>query len=244
MKPRGCRLSARWGKAPAPLAAIVLLAVILSACASPFDASTATQFGPSSDKAIVLIGTSVSQVQDKGAGTVRRLETYWQQYDPSTLRLRPEGRSFITRISAGAVAEPAYLIPTVSVLEVDPGSYALIGAGFPHLMTLYVPVKDTMTQRNPLGRLQSWTHTVDPRRHVDPEADVKPRANMLFSVEPGQVVYLGHIAFKKPDYIDTLRSMDYYLDEDSAREALKAFPGISGEMITLDLRRPAQSVSR
>ncbi len=223
---------------------MMLLVVVLSACAGSFDASTATQFDASSDTAIVLVGTSVSRPQDKGVGVVRRLETYWQEYDPSTLRLQPEGESFLTRVSAGAVSDPQYLIPTVSVLQVDPGSYALIGAGFPHLMTLYVPPKDTMTQRDSRGRLQSWTHTVDPRRHIDPEADVDPRGNVLFSVEPGQILYIGHFTFEKWSYIDSLRSVDYSLDEEAARQVLEGFPGISGEMITLDLQNPAQSVSR
>ena len=248
MKPAGCRALARGRKTAAPLFKRLLFAAFLSAglsaCATSFDVSPSTEFDASSKTAIVVVGTSVSRAQDKGVGSVRRLETYWQEYDPSTLRLRPGGESFVTRVGASPVAEPEYLSPTVSVLQVDPGSYALIGAGFPHLMTLYVPLKDSMIQRDSRGRLQSWTYTVDPRRHVDPEAGLDPRGNVLFTVEAGQILYIGHFQFLKYPYIDSLRSMDYSLDEESARDVLDAFPGISGEMITLDLQNPWQSVSR
>lgn len=226
------------------LAAMMLLTVVLSACASPFDVGSGTQFDASSDKAIVLVGTSVSRVQADGAGSVRRLETYWQQYDPAASRLQSGGESFLTRLGASPVAEPEYLVPTVSVLQVDPGDYALIGAGFPHLMTLYVESKNTFTRTDPLGNAESWTHTVDPRRHIDPQAQVYPRQNLVFSVAAGQIVYIGHLRFEKPQYIDNLVSIDYTHDEVAAREALARFPGIAGEMVTLDLRRPAQSVSR
>lgn len=240
----GFEASPRGLRAVVTLGVLLLLSALVTACASPFDASTSTRFDAGSDKAIVLVGTSVSRVQDDGAGTARRLETYWQEYDPSAQRLRPDGESFLTRLSAGSVAEPGYLIPTVSVLEVDPGDYALIGAGFPHLMTLYVRSKGALTRSDRLGNYQSWTHTVDPRRHVNPTAPVNPGQHLVFSVSAGQIVYIGHLRFQKLERIDNLVSIDYSHDEAAARQALARIPGISGTMITLDLRRPAQSVSR
>ena len=73
---------------------------------------------------------------------------------------------------------------------------------------------------------------------------VDPHRNVLFLVSPGQIVYIGHFQFIKWEGIDSLIRIDYSQDKAAAEEALKAFPGISGIMITYDPRKPPQSVSR
>jgi len=152
--------------------------------------------------------------------------------------LVPGGRSFLTSIGGSVFSQPEYLQPTVSVLAVDPGDYALVAAGFPHLMTSYV------RSRNGGGDVTTGHRTVDPRYHIDPEAPVDPRGNFLFSVLPGQILYIGHFEFQKSGFLDHLDSINYYQDAVAAREALQEFPGISGEMVILDPARPPQSVAR
>jgi len=98
--------------------------------------------------------------------------------------------------------------------------------------------------KNGGGDVKTWHRSVDPRRHMDPEAPVDPRGNFLFSVLPGQILYIGHFEFQKWEYIVILISINYYKDEAAAREALQEFPGIAGEMVILDPARPPQSVSR
>lgn len=221
-----------------------LLAPLLAACAGSFDASRSTQFDSASDKAIVVVGTSVTRAQEREVRAGRSLETYWQEYDPDRQRLTPGGKTFLTKLGTTAFSAPEYTTPTVSVLEIDPGHYALVGAGFPHLMTLFVQSNDPLSGYRNQGRLQAWTYTVDPRRHIDPEAEVDPRENVLFSVEPGQIVYIGHLRFVKPPYIDRLVSISYSQDLSAAREALKAYPGIVGGIVPLDLTVKTETAAR
>lgn len=218
--------------------------VLLAGCAGAPEASRSLTFDTNSDKAIVIIGTSVNRAQEEEIKAGRSLSSFWMEYNPDTQRLVPGGKTFLTRVEGGVFSEPGYLQPTVSVLEVDPGDYALIGAGFPHLMTTFVHSKDPPGQKDSLGRPQSWTYTVDPRLHVDPWADVDRRRNFAFSIYAGQVVYIGHFEFQKPTYFDGLLSTNYFLDSGAAREALRRFPGINADLLTLDLTQPPQSVAR
>jgi hypothetical protein len=243
-------LAARWGRLFsqghfAALAGLVLVALAAAGCSGAPEASRSLSFDAHSDKAVVIIGTSVTRAQEENIGTERSLSTFWQEYDPDAEHLVPGGKTFQTKIAASAFsAEPAYLKPTVSVLEIDPGDYALIGAGFPNLMTIYVRPRPTKLLNGGPGRRQSWYHTVDPRVHIDPEAAVVPRENFLFSVLPGQVLYIGHFQFVKSVFRDDLDSIRHSTDEASARKALAGYPGISGPMVTYDPTHPPQQVSR
>ena len=227
------------------LASFVLLALAGAGCSGAPEASHSLQFDRSSDKAIVIIGTSVTEAQKENARGERSLATFWLEYDPETRHLVPDGKTFQTKVVASPLSgEPAYLKPTVSVLEVEPGDYAMIGAGFPHLMTTYVRPRSTKLLNGSGPRRYSWHHTVDPRIHVDPEAPVDPRANVLFTVLPGEVLYIGHFQFVKRGYSDSLQGINYEQDAAAARQALADYPGISGIMRTFDPARPPQSVSR
>lgn len=222
-----------------------MLTLLAAGCAGAPEASRSLRFDAGSDKAIVIIGTSVTRAQEENVRVERSLSTFWQQYDPGKGRLVPGGKTFHTKVVASAFsADPAYLQPTVSVLEIEPGDYALIGAGFPHLMTTYVSPRPTNLHNGYGGRRQSWHHTVDPRVHIDPEATVDRQRNFVFTVHPGEILYIGHFEFEKWGYRDSLRSINFTRDEAAARTALTDYPGISGLMTTYDPARPPQSVSR
>ena len=225
----------------AVLAGCFLLCLAATGCSGAPEASHSLHFDAHSDKAIVLIGTRVNLAQVDNVGVERSLSTFWQQYDPDTGHLVPGGETFQTKVVASPFsAEPAYLKPTVSVLEIEPGDYALIGAGFPNMMTTYVAPRPSKL----LNGNQSWHHTVDPRVHIDPQAAVNPRQQFLFSVLPGEVLYIGHFDFQKWPLDDSLRGLQHFQDEAAARAALAAYPGITGLMTTFDPKRPPQQVSR
>ncbi|HMA14660.1 MAG TPA: hypothetical protein VKP12_07755 [Kiloniellaceae bacterium] len=222
---------------------MLLTLLLVGGCAGAPEASRSLRFDAASKSAIVVIGTSVTREQDEEVRSGRSLSTFWQEYDVATRRLVPGGKTFSTTVAASAFsAKPAYLTPTVAVLEIEPGDYALVGAGFPHLMTTFMAAKPGPQDER--GRGQSWHFTVDPRMHIDPAAPVDPRHHFLFSVAPGEIVYIGHYEFLKPPYADTLVSINHYQDEAAARAALADYPGISGLMVTYDPARPPQQVSR
>ena len=214
--------------------------LLLAGCAGNSGTGRSTAFGPSSETAIMVIGTSASAAQvlsDSGAS----LSTFWQQYDPLARRLIPGGNTvqtkvFKRRFTPFVSPDRGYLDPTVAVLDVAPGDYALTAAGFPHLMTLFVPTRD--------GNRQAGTYVVDPTKHVDPAAEVDPRSNYTFSVSAGQIVYIGHFQFVKPPLWDRISSINYTLDPNAARAALDDYPGIEGEMLTLDLSRTTEQAAR
>lgn len=225
------------------LAGALLMALLAAGCTGAPEASRSLRFDAASSSAIVVIGTSVNREQVEEVRSGRSLSTFWQEYDVATRRLVPGGKTFRTTVATGAFsAEPAYLTPTVAVLEIEPGDYALVGAGFPHLMTTFTKVKPGPQDER--GRGQSWHFTVDPRMHIDPSAPVEPGQHFLFSAAAGEIVYIGHYEFLKPPYADTLMSINCYQDGAAARAALAAYPGISGPMVIYDPARPPQSVAR
>jgi hypothetical protein len=219
---------------------VLLLAPLLAGCASGPQASPSTQFGPSSETAIVIVGTSANTAQalrDSGES----LSTFWQQYDPLAGRLSRGGDILQTKVFKRPFTpfigpDRGYLDPTVTVLEVPPGDYALIAAGFPNLMTLFVPTIG--------GSRRAGTYVVDPTKYVAPEAEVDPRKNFVFSISAGEIVYIGHLQFVKAAFWDEIVSITYSLDPDAAREALEEYPRIKGDMVTLDLTLPTEQAAR
>lgn len=222
------------------IAAALLLCLLAAGCASAPEASRSTQFGHSSETAIIVMGTSANAAQALHQSG-ESLSTFWQQYDPLARRLIPSGNVLQTKVfkrpfTPFTAPDRGYLDPTVTVLEAVPGDYALIAAGFPHLMTLFVPTID--------GSRQADTYVVDPTKHVDPEANVDPGQNFVFSVSAGEIVYIGHLQFVKPALWDRIVSINYSLDTDAARAALNDYPRIKGEMLTLDLTLPTEQAAR
>ena len=216
---------------------VILLAPLLSACAATIDASTSTRFDPDSDKATVLVGTSVNASQTF-SWSGRSLATYWHEYNFATGRLVPKGQTFLTKIRELPFGESDYESPSVRVMEVEPGDYALIGAGFPHQMTIYV---NTIDGRN---QIETRSPVVDPREHIDPRAAVDPDRNFLFSVDAGQIVYIGHFQFLKLKDLDRLVAIHYSQDLPAARAALKEYPGVTGEIIPLNLTVRTETAAR
>ena len=219
------------------LGVMSLLVTLLSACAANTGVDSSTVFGPASDKAIVVVGTSANHEQAI-TWSGQSLSTFWQEYDPLVRRLVAKGNIIHTKVFKApftpfAGSGRGYLDPTVTVLEVEPGDYALIAAGFPHVMTLFVRSVDGSSQAN--------TYVVDPTKYVDPEARVDTRRNFVFSVAAGQIAYIGHLEFVKLPYMDTFVSINYSLDPASAQAALKELPGIRGEMTVLNLKEPIES---
>src|SRR3546814_4447257 len=195
----------------------MLLLSLLAACAGSPEASLSLAFASTRDMSIVILGTSVNHAQREEVRAGRSLWSFWVEYDPDTLRLVPGGKTFLSKVEGGVFSEPRYLKPTVSVLQVEPGYYALIGAGFPHLMTTFVASKQNSGLGENMGELETWTHTVDPRRHIDPAAEVGRGRNFRFTVLPGVILYIGHFEFLKWDFRDRLRSLSYFQDRQSTR---------------------------
>jgi len=212
---------------------VTLLSFGVTACTAGIGADSSIEFGPSSYTAIVILGTSANPAQ-VFSWSGESLSTFWQKYDPADHRLVRNGESFRTKILRGPFISTDYRNPTVTVLEVAPGDYALTAAGFPHVMTLFVP-------RN--ADDHSPGYIVDPRRHIDPQAPVNPRQNFVFSVERGQIAYIGHFNFVKDTFRDQLVSIAYSQDPAAAREALKEFPGIIGELTVFNLEQPTESAA-
>lgn len=219
------------------LAGLALLTLSLAACSGAPEASRSLNFDAQSHKAIVVVGTSANTAQAlRWSG--ESLSTFWQEYDPLARRLVARGNTLQTKVFKApftpfVAPDRGYLDPTVTVLEVEPGDYALTAAGFPHLMTLFVRSID--------GSSQASTYVVDPTKYVDPEAKVDPRSNFVFSVAAGQIAYIGHLEFVKLKYLDKFVSINYSLDPVAAQAALKEYPGIRGEMTVLNLREPLES---
>ncbi|MEQ8357449.1 MAG: hypothetical protein RH942_18080 [Kiloniellaceae bacterium] len=218
-------------------AGLAFLTLSLAACSGAPEASRSLSFDAHSEKAIVVVGTSANAAQ-----TLRQsgesLSTFWQEYDPLARRLLAKGNIIRTKVFKAPFTPfvgsgRGYLDPTVTVLEVEPGDYALIAAGFPHLMTLFVRSID--------GNSQANTYVVDPTKYVDPEAKVDPRRNFVFSVDAGQIAYIGHFEFVKLQYFDKFVSINYSLDQATAQAALKEFPAIRGEITVLNLEEPIVS---
>lgn len=238
MNSAGIGQAPRWARTVFVLLAMVFMIPLISACATSTDAGTSTKFDAASDQAIVLLGTNVQWFEGY-VGVGESLTTYWLEYDPDKMRLVPEGKTFWTAVNNGVWSKTDYRRPSMKVMEVEPGDYALVGAGFPRSKALFVRTKDGSRH------IEANTYYVDPRKYIDPQAPVNTRENFLFSVAPGQVVYIGSFEFVKPhQLVDMIIGIGYSQDLSAAREALKDYPGISGPIIPLDLRIATETAAR
>jgi hypothetical protein len=219
-----------------------LLLSLVAACAAPTTLDPAARFDADSDKAIVVIGGSILW-SDDFRDPDQSLSFHWQAFDPKTLRLVTDGASFdaiIRRAVRMTVDDPH---PPALVLQVDPGSYALVGAGSGSHKTLYLPIQDRF--KNQWGSTWVSDPYIDPMKYIDPEARLAPGSNQMFSVEAGQIVYLGHFAFDRDSrYMAILSGALRFEDEAAARAALAGYPGVVGTLIVVDPSKPPQSASR
>jgi hypothetical protein len=226
----------------AALGGLLLTLLLASACAESPTASKSLSFDAKSGKAIVVLGGSIFWKEDF-RDPDQSLTLHWQAFDPKTLRLVPEGKGFssLTRGAVRLKIDDPY--PPARVLQVEPGSYALVAAGSGLSKTLYVPVQDRY--KNKWG--QTWVndHYVDPLEYIEPQAQLAYGKNYLFSVEAGQIVYLGHFAFGRASrYLGRFSWARRIEDEAAARAVLAEYPGIAGTMIVVDPAKPPQSVFR
>lgn len=127
--------------------------------------------------------------------------------------------------------------PMVQVLEVDPGDYALIGVTITRTLTLFV---------KPEGPIRH--HYQDSNAQVlagiETTASVTPKSNFLFSMRPGQIVYIGDFDFVQQEAgSNKITKVNYSHDEAAARAALQSYPGITGDMVTLNLTLPTEQAA-
>lgn len=224
--------------------ALTLIGVLASGCAMTTDAPISINFDKSSEKSIVLLATNV-EWWDGYIGVGRSIASYWQEYSPQTKRLVPGGSTFWTDVSDTIWVDSDYRRPTMKVMEVVPGSYAMTAAsatapGLVEVSTAFVAMKSPgATGVRAEGRF------IDPREYIAPEAAVDEQKNFAFSVSAGQIVYIGHFEFvRAQDDSDTIVGVNYSHDEAAARAALKAYSGITGEMLILNLEEPTETALR
>lgn len=214
----------------------------LVACAGSSNAPKSLSFNAASEKAIVVVGGNIFWTDDF-RDPDKSLLLHWQEFDPRALRLVPGGKGFTGLTRASVRRKRADPYPPAQVLQVEPGSYALVAAGSGSFKSVFVSVKERYTSK--------WGSTVVKDRYLDPQKYIEPQArltygrNYLFSVEAGQIIYLGHFEFVRSSrYLGRFTSVRRYEDEAAARAALADYPEISGTMIVVDPEKPAQSATR
>lgn len=213
--------------------------LVVAGCAGPSEVSRSLAFDSTSDKAIVVLGSSTWWEEDF-RDPDQSLTLHWQAFDPKTLRLLPDGRSFASLTRGSARLDRADPYPAARVLLVEPGSYALVAAGSGSAKTFYVQIQDRYKDKWIVNDFH-----LDPRKYIEPQAPVAYGGNYLFTVEAGQIVYLGHFEFRRSSrYLGPFPWVRRFEDAAAARKALAEFPGIAGPMITLDPTKPSQSAAR
>ena len=217
-----------------------MLGTLVSACAQSSNAPHSLVFDSESDKAIVLIGTSLdrNQIAPENDWNKRphSLVTHWQQYDPHIMQLVPGGAR-VTSLRQNSIWAKAAHDPVVQVLEIEPGDYALIGVTIYKTTTTLLPLKNSNFRRY-------TTPGLPLDDEIEMQGEVTPKSNFLFSVRPGKVVYIGHFDFvhaggRSHKIVD----INYWQDEAAARAALKDFPGITDDMVTLNLTLPTEQAA-
>jgi hypothetical protein len=230
---------ARWGGL---LAALAVLGAMASGCTLSSAASKSIELGADSDQAVIVFGTSVDRnriaPEDDWSDQPPSLLTHWQQYDPNTMRLVSDGQLVSSLRDDSIWSSTRHSDAVIHVLEVEPGDYALVAASIFRTITTFVPLTGSNLKRhnNPLFPLIN---------DIEMEGEVAAKHNFLFSVRPGQVVYIGHFDFVhegggKHRIVD----VRYSQDEAAARAALKVYPGITAEIVTLNLALPTEQAAR
>jgi hypothetical protein len=226
----------------AVLAGLLLFAIAGAGCQAAPEASRSLSFDATSDKAVVVFGTSADRNQtapeDPWYREPRSLLTHWQQYDPESKLLVPEGSRVKSLRSDGFLENTDRQVATVHVLEVDPGDYALIATMLGRTLTLFV---------EPTGNIRYHYDGVSDRAlaGITTRGPVAPGRHFVFSVRPGQVVYIGHFDFVHAGNGNhKIVDINHSQEADAARAALRDYPGIEGDLVTLDLSRPTEQAAR
>lgn len=216
-------------------------ALLAAGCAAPTSLDPSAHFDTDSDKAIVILGSNIFWTADF-RDPDKSLTLHWQEFDPKSLRLVPGGKGFnsLTRASVRRKRGDPY--PPAQVLQVEPGPYALVAAGSGVSKSMFVSVKERYT--NKWGHKVAKDRYLDPLKYIEPQARLTYGKNYLFSVEAGQIVYLGHFEFTRDSrYLDRFVWIQRFENEAAARAALADYPGISGPMVVVDPAKPLQSAA-
>lgn len=229
-------------QAGAVFAALLGALLAVAGCTGHSNAPSSLSFDADSDKAVVILGASVWW-EDEYRDPDQSFALHWQAFDPRTLRLLPEVGGFSGLVRDAVRQSRDDPRPWPQVLLVEPGSYALVAAGSGVSKTFFVPVQERY--RNKWGHIRVNDLHVDPLKYIEPRAQLAYGRHGMFSVAAGQIVYLGHFEFTRISrYLGPTRWNRRFEDPAAAREALAAYPGITGTVITLDPTRPPQSVAR
>lgn len=227
----------------AGLAALALVAgLALTSCAMTTEAPTSITFDKSSDKAIVILGTTIDRnhvaPEDPWYRVAPFLLTHWQQYSPESMQLTAGGSRIKSFRDEGIAEDAAGRDATVHILEVEPGDYALIGAMIGRTLTLLV---------EPTGEIRFYYEDGSYQQFagIETQGPVIPGRNFVFSVDSGQVAYIGHFNFVHAGAGEhKVADVDYWRDKAAAGAALEEYPGITGDMVTLDLTLPTEQAAR
>ena len=223
--------------------ALAAVGALLSGCTwSASEAPQSISFDKTSTKAVVILSTSnhrlPSAPEDGVLERPNSLATHWQAYDRGTLQLVPDGALMTSVRGHNAFDRTTVRDTVVQVLEVEPGDYALIAVSNTRTVTSFFPLNETgfssgqsVSPYN--GGLRMRGGQVDPKKHF------------RFSVEPGQIIYIGHFDFLHPGGGNhRIVDVAYSLDEAEARAALQDYPGIKGEIVSLNLKLPNEQAAR
>lgn len=223
--------------------AVAVFGALLSGCTwSASEAPKSISFDKTSATAVVILSTSnhrlPSAPEDGVLDRPNSLATHWQEYDHGTLQLVPDGAIMTSVRGHNAFDRTTVRDTVVQVLEVEPGDYALIAVSNTRTVTSFFPLNEAgLSPGQPVAPYSSGLSLkggkVDPKKHFH------------FSVEPGQIVYIGHFDFLHPGggnhrIVDVV----YSLDEPAARAALQNYPGIKGDIVSLNLKLPAAQAAR
>lgn len=221
------------------IVAMTAVVALVSGCGSTSRVSSWTEFDSSSETAIVLLGTSVAG-HDDTTNERRAVEplvfsTFWQPYDPASLRLGEGDTLELSRRVDTIFEGDEFLRWEMSAVEIPPGHYALTVTRIHRTMTSFIPLTGSNSDiEKSLGGLS-----------VKIGGFADPAKNFLFEVRPGQVVYLGHFEFiSAPLNSDLVGGVNYAHNEAAARAALTDFPGVTSEMITLYLALGTETAAK
>jgi hypothetical protein len=223
--------------------ALAVIGALVSGCAwSASEASRSISFDKNSAKAVVILGAANHRVpsapEDGVLDRPNSLATHWQEYDRGTMLLVPDGALMTSLRHHNAWESTTLRDSMVQVLEVEPGDYALIAVSNTRTVTSFFP----LNERSGLSPGQA----VSPYRHgLAMKGEVDPKKHFHFSIEPGQIVYIGHFDFLHPGGgKHRIIDINYSLDAAAGRAALQDYPGISGDMVTLNLALPTETAAR